>query len=257
VRRIYWAIVNREALVASQDEEKFYRELLAGFSQGGLIFDVGANGGAKTDIFLKLGARVVAVEPDETNLTTLRERFLQYRLRSVPVTLVGKALSDKIAVEKMWIDGPGSAVNTLNRIWADHLSTQSGTFKHQHHGLSFSNSKSVETTTIDNLIKLHGLPYFIKIDVEGYELNVLRGMSIPVPFLSFEVNLRVLRKEGIECVQLLRKLRSEGEFNYTPDCCAGLSLESWVEADRICAILESCEDETIEVFWRSNCSGAI
>ncbi len=250
---MYWAIANREALVASRDEERFYKELLAGFSRNDLIFDIGANGGAKTDIFLRLGGRVIAVEPDDTNLATLKERFLQYRLKKCPVTLVGKAVSDQVAVEKMWIDGPGSAVNTLNRAWADHLTTHSGDFKHQHYGLSFSTSKSVETTTVDDLMKMYGRPFFIKIDVEGYELKVLHGMSSPVPFLSYEVNLRVLRNEGISCVQQLNNLVPHGEFNYTPDTCAGLSLNAWLGCDQFCSVLETCKDETVEVFWKSNC----
>ena len=70
------------------------------------VFDIGANHGAKTDVFLRLGARVVAVDPDETNERVLREGFLSLRVRPKPVVIVAKALSDKEAVETMWIDTP-------------------------------------------------------------------------------------------------------------------------------------------------------
>jgi len=250
---MYWAMTNREALAASRDEERFYRELLVGFSPNDLIFDIGANGGAKTDIFLRLGGRVIAIEPDETNLTTLSERFLQYRIKKCPVTLVGKAVSDRVAVEKMWIDGPGSAVNTLNRTWADYLQQHIGEFKYGHNGLKFTNSKAVQTTTVEELIDTYGRPYFIKIDVEGYELKVLKGMRQAVPFLSFEVNLKVLRQEGIDCVRLLEELKCDGDFNYTADCTAGLSLKHWLQCSDFCTMLKKCDDETVEVFWRSNC----
>ena len=254
IRRMYWAVAKRENLVSSQREEEFYRKLLIGLEHGDLIFDVGANRGAKTDIFLRLGARVVAVEPDETCQAILRDRFFRYRLRSRPVTLVDRAVSDTIGVEELLMDGPGSAVNTMSRKWADHLKGHKEGFKYQHGGLDFSSSKSVATTTIDDLVSRFGAPYFVKIDVEGHELNVLLGMRHPVPFLSFEVNLLMFRQDGIKCVQLLQKLCADGCFNYTPDCCSGLVLEEWLRAEEFCAALEACTDETIEVFWRSRCS---
>jgi hypothetical protein len=101
---------------------------------------------------------------------------------------------------------------------------------------------------------VHGAPFFVKIDVEGHELSVLRGMRRPVPCLSFEVNLRAFRHEGIECVRLLHRLEPDGLFNYTPDCCSGLVLREWVECEEFCIVLDSCTDESVEVFWRSECS---
>ena len=96
----------------------------------------------------------------------------------------------------MWIDGPGSAVNTITRKWADELKESKDSFKYEHYGLDFSRSKSVETTTVEELANLHGVPVFVKIDVEGHELSVLHGMRRPVPFLSFEVNLPALDKRA-------------------------------------------------------------
>jgi FkbM family methyltransferase len=218
------------------------------------VIDVGSNTGAKADVFLRLGARVVACEPDDANQAVLRDRFLRYRLKPRPVTVVGKAISDRVGIEKMWIDGPGSAVNTISRKWADHLKANSGNFQYEHFGLDFSRSKAVETTTLEDLVCQYGEPFFVKIDVEGHELSVIRGMRRPVPFLSFEVNLGPFRKEGIECVEVLNKLKPDGDFNYTPDCCSGLVLKEWLKFREFCGVVESSADETIEVFWRSNCS---
>lgn len=254
IRRAYWSIAKRGNLVSSQREEAFYRKLLVGSQRGDLIFDIGANRGAKTEIFLRLGARVIAVEPDEACQAILRDRFLRYRIKSSPVTLVDRAASDKVGVEELFIDGPGSAVNTINRKWADYLRNNSETFKYQHCGLQFSSSRLVGTTTIDDLVSQYGTPFFVKIDVEGYELNALRGMGRPVPFLSFEVNLQTFRSEGIRCVQLLHDLNRQGDFNYTPDCCTGLRIDKWLPAEEFCAVLKTCTDESVEVFWRSNCN---
>lgn len=254
IRRAFWAVARKKSLALRRQEEDFYRKLLFGFRPGDTIFDIGANEGAKADIFLKLGARVVALEPDSACQTILRDRFLRYRVRPGKITLVSSAVSDKRGTEEMWIDGPGSAVNTMSRKWADHLKENKDSFKFGHCGMQFNHSKLVETTTVADLVKLYGAPFFIKIDVEGHELSVLRGMQEPVPFLSFEVNLRAFRREGIRCVEFLGQLKPGGSFNYTADCCAGLALGDWLRVEEFGPVLESCTDETVEVFWKSGCS---
>ena len=108
------------------------------------------------------GACVVAVEPDTACQAILRDRFLRYWIRPRRITLVGKAVSDSSGIEQMWIDGPSSAVNTMSRKWADHLKENRESVKHDHCGLEFSRSRSVETTTIEELINLYGVPFFIK-----------------------------------------------------------------------------------------------
>jgi len=216
-----------------------------------LVFDVGANEGLKTDLFLRMGARVIAIEPDETNQLILRERFLKLRLARKPVVIVGKAVSDKNGVGSMWIDGPGSAVNTLSPKWADALRGNKARHMCGHCGLDFVEHRTVETTTLENLIAVHGRPHFIKIDVEGYELNVIRGLRHPVSCLSFEVNLPEFRPEGLECVRVLAALASSSEFNYSEDCQCGLALQRWLGPDEFSAELRSCKETSIEVFCKT------
>jgi FkbM family methyltransferase len=244
----YWSISDRRIIEDRQREVAFYRSLLGGFRRGDLIFDVGANHGYKSDIFLRLGAKVVAVEPDESCQAVLKEKFLKYRLRKKPLLLVAKAVSDRSSVRQMWVDAPGSALNTLSQKWAETLRNDQTRFGHT---LSFGQWKDVETVSIEQLVATHGSPFFVKIDVEGHELSVLRGMQRPVPYVSFEVNLPEFRLEGLECVRALAHLATGGKFNYTTDCRRGLLFKDWLGAEEFSSVLSSCTDNSIEVFWRT------
>lgn len=244
----YWRLADRRIIDDRRREIDFYRDLLDGFRERDLIFDVGANNGYKADIFLRFGAKVVAVEPDEASQEILKQKFLKYRLKRKRLVIVSKAISDRSSTETMWIDAPGGAKNTLSQKWAETLRDDEKRFGHR---FSFGQWKEVETISIGQLIAAHGLPFFVKIDVEGHELSVLRGMRRPVPYLSFEVNLPEFRPEGLECIQVLGRLAPDGKFNYTPDCRRGLVLKHWLAKDEFSDVLESCTDESIEVFWKT------
>src|SRR5262245_861604 len=102
---LYWTIFDKTIIDDRRAEIAFYRHVLNGFQANSLVFDVGANHGWKTDTFLRLGARVVAVDPDEMNQDVLRQKFLTYRLFKKPLTVVGKALGESNGTEREWGDG--------------------------------------------------------------------------------------------------------------------------------------------------------
>lgn len=251
IRDAYWAVGHRERLELRRQEVQFYESVLAGFEKGDLIFDIGANEGAKTDVFLRLGARVVAVEPNDACSKSLEERFLEFRIHPRPVTIVNSAVSNRPGTEEMLVDGPGSAVNTLSPKWAESLKKNRATFAYKHCGLEFKQTKLVATTTIDELIAQHGVPVFVKIDVEGHELSALRGLHRPVPYLSFEVNLPEFRPEGLQCIRVLAELADTGRFNYVSDCTRGLALKEWLTANDFSIVLDGCKERSIEIFWKT------
>jgi len=156
IHELYLRIAGKHWILARERQLDFYRSLLTNLRPGDLIFDIGANEGFKTDLFLRLGARVVAIEPDETNQSILRERFARFRVVRKPVVIIGKAVSDKSALETMWIDGPGSAVNTLSQKWATALNANKARHAHKNCGLEFARQKTVETTTVEELMSAHG-----------------------------------------------------------------------------------------------------
>ena len=239
VRDLYWILADRGRAKARLREVQFYRNFLRGFHNGDLIFDVGANDGTKTDVFLRLDAQVITVEPDAHNRDVLESKFVRFRFKRKPVVVVGKAVSDRVSTETMWIDGPGSALNTFSRKWVDSLRGRVKTSEAGPDRMEFDQTREVETTTLEELIRLHGVPFFLKVDVEGYEVNVLRGLKRCVPYISFEVNLPEFRAEGLQCIERLSDLDGDGRFNYVAESRYedGPALSEWRDSAEFARVL--------------------
>ncbi len=91
-------------------------------------------------------------------------------------------------------------------------------------------------TTLDQLIAEYGSPSFCKIDVEGFERQVLEGLSSPVSCISFEFTREFLDDARV-CVSLLENLGSievNASFGETMQL-AG----SWVDPERIFSTIEA------------------
>jgi FkbM family methyltransferase len=251
---LYLKLTKNELLKAKERESDFYRAMLDGFNRGDLIFDIGANVGDRTDAFLRVGARVIAVDPDEHNQAILREKFLRYRLSPKSVTIVGKAVGARTGVDAMLVYASGSGFNSLSLKSAGILErVKERRIDDTLDALELSEEKIVETTTLEDLINTYGLPFFIKIDVVGYEMEVLRGLRRSVPYLSFEIDLPALREEFLQCIEILGRLSARGQFNYTCDRRNGFALDGWVDLVTFSRVLDgcNCDKGCVEVFWRT------
>jgi FkbM family methyltransferase len=188
-RLAYQAVFRPGARVQKARMGAFYSQF---FQTGDLVFDVGANQGEYSEIYASEGAKVIAVEPN----TAFRSR-LEALARIGDIRPVFKAVGD----------APGRAVlnvcsdpgySTLVKPGADWEWMASLDSK----GVSWTQSLGVPVTTLDHLAKEFGQPEYVKIDVEGFEINVLNGMTFNPRYLSFEFGAR-RKKAAQECLEHL------------------------------------------------------
>lgn len=183
---------------------------------GDLCFDIGANVGSRTSIFLSLKARVLAVEPQPGCARQLKERFGTNASFKLEETAVG---ATKGEVE-MWI-GSASALSSLSVDWIGAVKS-SGRFSQQ----VWEKKHAVPMTTLDELIHTHGHPSFTKIDVEGYEFEVLKGLNHQLRSLSFEFTPECLNT-AFACLDRLDSI-GPVEANYSLGESMQLESRSWI-----------------------------
>ena len=201
--------------------------LHAGFiSPGALAFDIGAHVGDRTSSFLRLGASVVALEPQPRLFRLLRLIHGRSERASLLPVAAGRA--------------PGQAMLHLNpcnptvaTLEPDFIAAARGAPGWQ--GQVWDGQMRVPVTTLDALIARFGVPGFVKIDVEGHELAVLQGLSTALPALSFEVTT-IQRSVALACVRHLQQLGSY-EYNLSLGEEHLLRHSPWLGADEIAASL--------------------
>lgn len=184
---------------------------------GELCFDVGANIGTLAGIFLDLGARVVAIEPQPECAAALR---LQYGDRLVAVVQV--ALSSRDGQAEMFVCDE-SVSSTLSARFVSTL--ENSQISEWFRARRFGQPITVHTTTLDGLIEKYGLPSFCKIDVEGFEHEVISGLSHPIERMSLEYT-----GEDLEpVVRALDRIDGLGNYyyNYTTLGRPHFELDRW------------------------------
>ena len=232
-----WGIIKhfRAYKIAKQwtthDQEmlEFYSQFM---SAGDVCFDVGANIGNRTKIFLKLGAKVVAVEPQKECLRVIRAVYG----RNKCLTVIQKVLGASEGEAELMISS-ANTISSLSYDWIEAVK-RSGRFD----DYSWEKKQIVNMTTLDSLIATYGIPSFIKIDVEGFEYQVIQGLSQPIRTISLEFTPEFI-ESIFKCIDYLQSIGNI-RLNYSIGENSQLALDKWVNSQEMKKILTSYKDDS-------------
>jgi len=215
---IYYGLPGR-----ARKDRAFYRQFV---QPGQLVFDVGAHVGNRLRVLRQLGARCVAVEPQPLFADLLQRLYG----RDEQVVLVREAIGAAIGEATLHISRRTPTVTTLSAGWMAAV-RQADSFA----DVRWEEAVTVPVTTLDALIARHGTPDFCKIDVEGSELAVLEGLSVPLPLLSFEY-IPATQEMALACIERLQAL-GDYRYNWSVGEAQRLASAVWLDAREMAARL--------------------
>ena len=219
------------SFIKSYFRKKKSHDVLKLLNSGDLFFDIGAHLGEKSKKILDKNLKIVMLEPLPQCVKQLKESFKN----SKNVEILEKAVGRTVGNMTLEVNSKMPTISTMAKHW------KNGRFSNQ----KWDQIISVEVTTLDHLIKIYGLPNYIKIDVEGFELDVLLGLSQKAGIISFEFTSEFL-DQSIKCLNHLKKI-GYSEFNLSIGESRKFFFE-WSNADNLILNLTN-ESKKNELLW--------
>lgn len=203
---------------------RFYAQFLA---PGDLAFDIGAHVGNRVRAWRAIGVRVVAVEPQPDLVRVLRRLFG----RDPSVVIRPDAVGAHAGHASLWIATATPTVSSLSPDWIGTV-----TADRRFGRVRWDRAVEVDVVTLDELVTSYGEPGFVKVDVEGFEAEVLSGLDGPVAALSFEY-LPQAHAAGLAALAEVERLGGY-EYNYSPVETMRLVSDRWLDAAGLVGLLD-------------------
>lgn len=128
-----------------------------------LIFDIGFHKGEDTISYLNKGYNVIAIEANPLLVEIGKQKFSKY-IKTGQLILINNGISKERAVLDFWINEYNSEWSSFNKS----IGCRPGTTCHK---------IEVSCVTTADLISNYGLPYYIKIDIEGYDIYAIETIK--------------------------------------------------------------------------------
>jgi FkbM family methyltransferase len=181
------------ALFLKYKQQLFYKKII---KKADLCFDIGANIGKKSNLFLALNAKVIAFEP-QTDCFQYLDNIKNKNFSYYPFGVGGKNEIKKLQLANH------IEVATFSNKMIDFYTTETLQWKH---------NEEVVVKKLDTLIEEFGLPDFCKIDTEGFELFIISQLTYKIPFIEFEFNEAFI-EETLTCLDIIGQLGNY-QFNF-------------------------------------------
>jgi FkbM family methyltransferase len=199
---------------------------------GDLVFDIGAHVGDRIGSFRRLGARVVAVEPQPLCVRAIREIYSS----DDDVVVVEAVCGATKGAVKFYVNSANPTVSTAS---TEFVKAADGAPGWQDE--VWDEQLEMPSITLDHLVDTYGTPAFTKIDVEGFEDSVLAGLTHTLPALSFEFTT-IERTVALRCLDRVAELGFQ-RFDISMGDTMKVEFGEWVERDAMAAYILSLPHE--------------
>lgn len=179
-----------------------------------IIYDIGMHVGRDTDFYLKKGFKVIAVEANPVLVKNAKATFKD-AISAGRLTIIDKAIAPA------GVDSIEFYTNDKHDDWGtiipDWNRGQDPGFK----------SITVPTIQLETIVKTYGVPYFMKIDIEGADilcLQSLQQMKVMPEYLSIELlTPNNYKNKKVDCLEILFSLYAIGYRKFKVSDQTGLS----------------------------------
>jgi FkbM family methyltransferase len=208
--------------IRKKNYTRFYEQF---FGKGDTVFDIGANDGSISSFCLNLGAKVVALAPHPDHVNTLRQTLGANKR----FFLLPNAISSFKAEIILTADEITTTILAkhydeweLNRAFIDSAPTTT---------LVSETPLTIKVITLDYMVEQFGLPVFCRIETDGEETEVLRGLNYTIPVLAFNFHSYNPKRT----TELIRRLLVLGdyEFNWCEEYTLQFRSDTWLSAKEL------------------------